>query len=142
MSDELQKQSIVELYEQRPWAIKLAIEYFLDGDTVLYFITKDYGISSLSVLKELFDWDTKYVLCSEHHVMCKSIEVRTDLSSLEEAEEYSNGEKRIYASSSDWNDYDPDFENDCEIESSKIVTEVVNVRLKSQSLSKDAVALT
>lgn len=142
MSNELQKQSIVELYEQRPWAIKLAIQYFLDDDTVPDFITKDFGISSLSVLKELFDWDTKYVLCSEHYVMCQSIEIRTALSSREEAEEYLNGEKLIYASSSDWNDYDPDFENDFEIESSKIVTEVVNVRLKSQSPSKDAVALT
>ena len=74
--------------------------------------------------------------------MCQSIEIRTALSSREEAEEYLNGEKLIYASSSDWNDYDPDFENDFEIESSKIVTEVVNVRLKSQSPSKDAVALT
>ena len=141
MSNELQKPSIGELLKKQPLLIADAIQNFNNIDTAPNFLVTDYGISSLSELQEMFDWDVRYVLCSEHFVMCKTITLRTDVSSLEEAEEYLNGNKKIYASSSDWEAYDPDFENDCEIESSEIITEIVNVRLKSQPQSKDAAAL-
>ena len=130
MSNELQKPSIGELLKKQPLLIADAIQNFITSILPLTFWWLTTGsvpvwtTRNVWLGREVCALFWHFVICKNHH-----LELMSHLS--KKAEEYLNGEKKIYASSSDWEAYDPDFENDHEIESSEIITEIVNVRLRS-----------